>query len=189
VIGQVLKVRFIAFDPPLAQVVPRTSAIQVPAATTKHSEQDIDKISIPREELEDVMLADLQVTVACADTREIAIFGAGGLRSGATWIVTTLRTSEMRIPIYSGRVFRDEAGRLATVGGPPSGAGQLIRQRKEPDRGIHHHLAIRREFKAYIKRAGIVRPAGIAQSHRALLGTWRYRLVSARDYGRGPDAR
>ena len=65
-IGQVLKVKFMAFDPPLAQVVPRMFAIQVPAATTKHSEQDIDKISIPREELEDVMLAELQVTVACA---------------------------------------------------------------------------------------------------------------------------
>ena len=47
-----------AFDPPLARVVPGMSAIQAPAATTKHSEQDIDKISIPREDLEEVMLAD-----------------------------------------------------------------------------------------------------------------------------------
>jgi hypothetical protein len=67
VIGQVLKVKFMAFDPPLARVVPRMFAIQVPAATTKHSEQAIHKISIPREELEDVMLAELQVTVACAN--------------------------------------------------------------------------------------------------------------------------
>jgi hypothetical protein len=28
------------------------------------------------------MLAELQVTVACADVREVAIFGATGLRSG-----------------------------------------------------------------------------------------------------------
>ncbi len=78
-----------AFDPPLALVVPGMSGIQAPAATTKHSEQNIDKISIPREELEEVMLAELQVTVACADVREVAIFGATGLRSGATWIVAS----------------------------------------------------------------------------------------------------
>jgi hypothetical protein len=89
VIGQVLKVKFMAFDPPLARVVPCMFAIQVPAATTKHSEQAIHKISIPREELEDVMLAELQVTVACANVREVAIFGAAGLRSGATWIVAS----------------------------------------------------------------------------------------------------
>ena len=78
-----------AFDPPLARVVPGMSAIQAPAATTKHSEQNIHKINIPREELEEVMLAELQVTVACADVREVAIFGATGLRSGATWIVAS----------------------------------------------------------------------------------------------------
>jgi hypothetical protein len=44
----------------------------------------MDKISIPREELEDVVLAELQLTVACANVREVAIFGAAGLRSGAT---------------------------------------------------------------------------------------------------------
>jgi hypothetical protein len=82
-------VKFMAFDPPLARVVPGTSALQAPAATTKHSEQDIDKMSIPREQLEDVVLAELQVTVACADVREVAIFGATGLRSGATWIVAS----------------------------------------------------------------------------------------------------
>jgi hypothetical protein len=82
-------VKFIAFDPPLARVVPGMSAIQAPAATTKHSEQNMHKISIPREELEEVMLAELQVTVACADVREVAIFGATGLRSGATWIVAS----------------------------------------------------------------------------------------------------
>jgi hypothetical protein len=65
------------------------SSIQAPAATTKHSEQHINKISILREELEDVMLAELQVTVACADVREVAIFGIAGLRSGATWIVAS----------------------------------------------------------------------------------------------------
>jgi hypothetical protein len=75
-------VKFIAFDPPLARVVPGMFAIQAPAATTKHSEQNMHKISIPREELEEVMLAELQVTVACADVREVAIFGATGLRSG-----------------------------------------------------------------------------------------------------------
>jgi hypothetical protein len=89
VIGQILKVKFMAFDPPLARVLPRMFAIRVPAATTKHSEQAIHKISIPREELEDVMLAELQVTVACANVREVAIFGAAGLRSGATWIVAS----------------------------------------------------------------------------------------------------
>ena len=78
-----------AFDPPLVRVVPGMSAIQAPAATTKHSEQNLHKISIPREELEEVMLAELQVTVACADVREVAIFGAAGLRSGATWIVAS----------------------------------------------------------------------------------------------------
>jgi hypothetical protein len=49
----------------------------------------MDKISIPREELEGVMLAELQLTVACANVREVAIFGAAGLRSGATWIVAS----------------------------------------------------------------------------------------------------
>jgi hypothetical protein len=49
----------------------------------------MDKISIPREELEGVMLAELQLTVACANVREVGIFGAAGLRSGATWIVAS----------------------------------------------------------------------------------------------------
>ena len=35
------------------------------------------------------MLAELQLTVACANAREVAIFGAAGLRSGATWIVAS----------------------------------------------------------------------------------------------------
>ncbi len=70
-----------AFDPPLARVVPGMSAIQALTATTKHGEQDIDKISIPREELEEVMLAELQVTVACADVREVA--GARAVRGHA----------------------------------------------------------------------------------------------------------
>jgi hypothetical protein len=88
-IGTALKVKFMAIDPPLASVVAGMSAIQAPAATTHHSEQPIDKISIPREELEDVMLAELQLTIACAGVQEIAIFGAAGLRSGATWIVAS----------------------------------------------------------------------------------------------------
>jgi hypothetical protein len=49
----------------------------------------INKVSIPREELEDVVLAELQLAVACANVREVAIFGAAGLRSGATWIVAS----------------------------------------------------------------------------------------------------
>jgi hypothetical protein len=92
-IGAVLKVKFMDFDPPLARAVPGMSAIQTisHAAATEHSDSkaDIDKISIPREELEDAMLAELQLTVACADVREVAIFGAAGLRSGATWIVAS----------------------------------------------------------------------------------------------------
>jgi hypothetical protein len=35
------------------------------------------------------MLAALQLTVACANVREVAIFGAAGLRPGATWIVAS----------------------------------------------------------------------------------------------------
>ena len=35
------------------------------------------------------MLAELQLTVACANVQEVAIFGAAGLRSGATWIVAS----------------------------------------------------------------------------------------------------
>jgi hypothetical protein len=99
-----------AFDPPLARVVLGMSAIQAPAATTKHSEQDIDKISIPREELEEVMLAELQVTVACADVREVTIFGAAGLRSRATWIVASFRpgSSDARLSLETVRhVERD----------------------------------------------------------------------------------
>jgi hypothetical protein len=94
-IGAVLKVKFMAFDPQRARAVPGVSAIQTirraPAAGTEHSESraNIDKIDVPREELEDVMLAQLQLTVACADVREVAIFGASGLRSGATWIVAS----------------------------------------------------------------------------------------------------
>jgi hypothetical protein len=91
VIGAVLKVKFMAFDPPQARAVTGMSASQAPAAATEHSESraNIDKINIPREELEDVLLAELQLTVVCADVREVAIFGASGLRSGATWIVAS----------------------------------------------------------------------------------------------------
>jgi hypothetical protein len=85
VIGAALKVKFMIFDPLPAGAGPGMSAIRAPAATTK----SIDKISIPREELEDVMLAELQLTVPCANVREVAIFGAAGLRSGATWIVAS----------------------------------------------------------------------------------------------------
>jgi hypothetical protein len=94
-IGAVLRVKFMACDPPLARAVPGMSAIQTisqaPAAATEHSEpkQDLGRISVPREELEDVMLAELQLTAQCADVREVAIFGAAGLRSGATWIVAS----------------------------------------------------------------------------------------------------
>ena len=35
------------------------------------------------------MLAELQRTDSGADVREVAIFGASGLRSGATWIVAS----------------------------------------------------------------------------------------------------
>jgi hypothetical protein len=95
VIGTVLKVKFMDFDSLLARAKQGTSAIQTfsqtPAAATEQSEPkaDIDKISIPREELENAMLAELQQTVACADVREVAVFGAAGLRSGATWIVAS----------------------------------------------------------------------------------------------------
>jgi hypothetical protein len=71
------------------------SAIQTisqspPAATgRRRPKANLDKIRIPREELEDVMLAELQLTALCADVREVAIFGAAGLRSGATWIVAS----------------------------------------------------------------------------------------------------
>jgi hypothetical protein len=93
-IGAVLSVKFMAFDPPLARSAPGVSAIQTigqaPAAATEHSEAkaDIGRISIPREELENVVLAQLQLT-ECAGVREVAIFGAAGLRSGATWIVAS----------------------------------------------------------------------------------------------------
>ena len=89
--GAVLKVKFMAFDRSRSRS--GMSAIQTisQAAATEHNEsrQNIDKINIPREELEDVMLAELQLTVVCADVREVAIFGASGLRSGATWIVAS----------------------------------------------------------------------------------------------------
>jgi hypothetical protein len=84
-----------AFDPRLARGVRGMSAIQTisqspPAATgRRRPKANLDKISIPREELEDVMLAELQLTALCADVREVAIFGAAGLRSGATWIVAS----------------------------------------------------------------------------------------------------
>ncbi len=58
-----------------------------PLARAMKRVADIDRISIPREQLEDMMLAGLLLTVPCADVREITIFGAAGLRSGATWIV------------------------------------------------------------------------------------------------------
>ncbi len=83
------------FDPPLARAISSMSAMQpisqAPAAASERSKPKayLNKISIPREELEDVMLADLQLTAPCADVREVAIFGAAGLRSGATWIVAS----------------------------------------------------------------------------------------------------
>jgi hypothetical protein len=84
-----------AFDPPLAREVQGMSAFQTisqaPAGATGHSEPKADRgrISVPREELEDVVLAELQLTARCTDVREVAIFGASGLRSGATWIVAS----------------------------------------------------------------------------------------------------
>jgi hypothetical protein len=93
VIGAVLKVKFMASDPSRARAVLGMSASQTisQSAATEHSEsgENINKINIPREELEDVMLAELQRTVVGADVREVAIFGASGLRSGATWIVAS----------------------------------------------------------------------------------------------------
>jgi hypothetical protein len=93
VIGTVLKVKFMAFDPSRARAILGISANETisQAAATADSEsgENINKINIPREELEDVMLAELQRTVLGADVREIAIFGASGLRSGATWIVAS----------------------------------------------------------------------------------------------------
>jgi hypothetical protein len=56
---------------------------------TQHPKAAVTKTSIPREELEDVMLAALRRTVVCADMREVAIFAAAGLRSRATWIVAS----------------------------------------------------------------------------------------------------
>ena len=92
-IGTVLKVKFMAFDPSRARAILGISANQTisQAAATAHREsrENIDKINIPREELEVVMLAELQRTVVGADVREVAIFGASGLRSGATWIVAS----------------------------------------------------------------------------------------------------
>ena len=93
-IGAVPKVKSRAFDPLLEWAVPGMLAIQninqAPTAAIEHEHRaDIVKISIPREELEDVMLAELKLTVVCADVREVAIFGAAGLRSGATWIVAS----------------------------------------------------------------------------------------------------
>jgi hypothetical protein len=93
VIGTVLKVKFMAFDPSRVRAILGISANQTisQAAATADSEsgENINKINIPREELEDVMLAELQRTVLGADVREVAIFGASGLRSGATWIVAS----------------------------------------------------------------------------------------------------
>ena len=93
-IGAVPKVKSKAFDPLLEWAVPGMLAIQninqAPTAAIEHEHRaDIVKISIPREELEDVMLAELQRTDSGADVREVAIFGASGLRSGATWIVAS----------------------------------------------------------------------------------------------------
>ena len=82
-----------AFDPSRAPAILGISANQTirKAAATADSEsgENINKINIPREELEGVMLAELQRTVLGADVREVAIFGASGLRSGATWIVAS----------------------------------------------------------------------------------------------------
>ena len=92
-IGTVLKVKFMAFDPSRARAILGISVNQTisQAAATADSEsgENINKINIPREELEGVMLAELQRTVLGADVREVAIFGASGLRSGATWIVAS----------------------------------------------------------------------------------------------------
>jgi hypothetical protein len=87
VIGAVIKVKFMAFDPSRARAVLGMSASQT--ISQGESGENIDKINIPREELEDVMLAELQRTDVGADVREVAIFGASGLRSGATWIVAS----------------------------------------------------------------------------------------------------
>jgi hypothetical protein len=76
-----------AFDPSRARAVLGMSASQT--ISQGESGENIDKINIPREELEDVMLAELQRTDVGADVREVAIFGASGLRSGATWIVAS----------------------------------------------------------------------------------------------------
>jgi hypothetical protein len=89
VIGAVLKVKFMAFDPSPTRAMLGISASQPAAAGHSESSENIDKINIRREELEDVMLAELQRTVVGADVREVAIFGASGLRSGATWIVAS----------------------------------------------------------------------------------------------------
>ena len=62
---------------------------QAAATADSESGENINKINIPREELEDVMLAELQRTDVGADVREVAVFGASGLRSGATWIVAS----------------------------------------------------------------------------------------------------
>ncbi len=51
--------------------------------------ETVGKIAIPREELENVMLAELRLAATSSDVREIAIFGAAGIRSGATWIVAS----------------------------------------------------------------------------------------------------
>ena len=93
-IGAVPKVKSRAFDPLLEWAVPGMLAIQninqAPTAAIEYEHRaDIVKISIPREELEDVMLAELQRTDVGADVREVAIFGASGLRCGATWIVAS----------------------------------------------------------------------------------------------------
>jgi hypothetical protein len=83
------QVKFMAFDPSPTRAVLGISASQPAAPGHSESIENIDKINIPREELEDVVLAELQRSVVGADVREVAIFGASGLRSGATWIVAS----------------------------------------------------------------------------------------------------
>jgi hypothetical protein len=94
------------FDDPIG-AAPKVKSMDFkhsPLARAMKRVADSDKISLPREQLEDLMLAGLLLTVPCADVREVTIFGAAGLRSGATWIVAGF------LPASS-----DHAGNLETV--------------------------------------------------------------------------
>jgi hypothetical protein len=79
VIGAVIRVKSMAFGPSRARAVLGMSPSKPRQPEHSESRENIDKINIPREELEDVMLAELQRTVVGADVREIAIFGASAL--------------------------------------------------------------------------------------------------------------